>query len=354
MTALVVSFAALTGCLDASRGGGADPDGGDAPTSDGASPGPDAASLDDWTRSATVTVAGLGQTLDDVPVLVYLTSARMADLGLASDLRDLRFADGGEILPHDAAPPTGDGTVAVYVHLDVLPLDGTTFEVYGGNPDATAPAAEGVWQGFSGVWHLDAIDGLFYPDATGKHPAELHGDHVEAEDGWVGRAARFDITQYLQVAHDPDFNPLTSLTVEIAIRPTQVDNTQRFGVYNGGFQLNLTEDSTETSFVLWDADSPNGTSIPGSVATQNQWIYLVGTYDGDTQRIYTHGALDFSVNQDLTIDDNGADLIIGQVVIGDIDEVRVSTVARSDRWIEAQQRMRDADAIVSVGPAQDR
>ncbi len=346
--AFCATLLSLVGCLDAPPSSvGVDAGGG----SDGGAL--DASPLDGWTRRAPVTVGSMGQSVDDVPVLVRLTPELVSALELESDLRDLRFADGATPLAHDLVAPASDGTANVYVRLPLLPADGITFDVYGGNPAASdGEAAPEVWQGFAGVWHLDErVDGEF-ADETGPHPAVFNGVGSEVS-GAVGKGVQLIGGQALTVADHIGLGGMATVTAEIAIRPEQVDSVNRDAISNGTFELQVTtDDGGESSFLVWDAEG-SGHAVVGALATESKWLYLAGTFDGVNLDIFHDGVAEHSVPVSVVLDDTSEELLIGRMVIGVIDEVRISPVARSTAWILAQQKMLADDGLVAVGDPTD-
>jgi hypothetical protein len=69
------------------------------------------------------------------------------------------------------------------------------------------------------------------------------------------------------------------------------------------------------------------------------WYHLVGTYDGSTERLYVNGVLIDSRDVVSSIVDFGKNLRIGRYtdlnscLPGTIDEIRISSSARSAVWI---------------------
>lgn len=344
---VAVALLSVTGCLEVPPSH-VDGDGG---AWDGATR--DASELDGWTRKAPVTVDSLGQSVDDLPVLVRLSPEVVSALGLAPDLRDLRFADGSTLLSYDIVAPAADETANVYVYLPLVPAGGITFDVYGGNGDASdAESAADVWQSFGGVWHLDQPSGVEYADETGPYPAVLDSSASDVT-GLVGNAVRLDGSQSLEVADHPEVSPPAAITAEIAIRPDRIDSSDRYGISSGMFALQLsTGGGGEASFLVWDIGG-DGHAVVGKLAAELEWVYLAGTFDGSNLAIYQNGTLELSVPVSVVLDDTSDSLFIGRLVDGDIDEARISPVARSGAWIVAQQRMFADDGIVKVGTVVD-
>jgi uncharacterized repeat protein (TIGR01451 family) len=72
--------------------------------------------------------------------------------------------------------------------------------------------------------------------------------------------------------------------------------------------------------------------------TNDTWYHVVGTWDGTTQRVYLNGLERDSQDPGGTLDTPANCSISsgGATMDGTIDEVRVSTVARSPAWIQAE------------------
>ncbi len=78
----------------------------------------------------------------------------------------------------------------------------------------------------------------------------------------------------------------------------------------------------------------NSRSITYYTAKQ-MWVYLVQTYDGSTQKLFINGSLAKSSSPSESVRVTGDPLYIGVNYTGTIDEVRLSSVPRSEAWIKA-------------------
>ena len=100
--------------------------------------------------------------------------------------------------------------------------------------------------------------------------------------------------------------------------------------------VNFWSDSSgNLNFELCNA---SGKDRPAAYAlTLSSWTYVVGTWDGSTVKFYTHGITRSSVAQTrdatptspLRLGVDGAQSGAGQFFNGILDEVRVSSIARS-------------------------
>ena len=74
-----------------------------------------------------------------------------------------------------------------------------------------------------------------------------------------------------------------------------------------------------------------------SVLPKSDWVQVVHTYDGQSERVYVNGRLDVPAATPSTLEIlTPVRMQIGERFIGDIDEVRISKVARSADWVKLQ------------------
>ncbi len=88
-----------------------------------------------------------------------------------------------------------------------------------------------------------------------------------------------------------------------------------------------------------------GANVAGAITIpMSEWVHVVHAYDGKTAKLYVNGVLDNTDGSDNMKIPNTVSMYIGgwnQVAgtydfVGDIDEVRISKVARSADWIRLQ------------------
>ena len=106
--------------------------------------------------------------------------------------------------------------------------------------------------------------------------------------------------------------------------------------HNGGLNAAL----PGPSFLVNTVDGP--VSIYANEALEPGWHHLSGVYDGTSIKLYIDGKLANERTGSGAIQNNRVDIEIGRIKKGNsrfrgkIDEVRVSTVARSDNWIKTE------------------
>ena len=105
----------------------------------------------------------------------------------------------------------------------------------------------------------------------------------------------------------------------------------------------------------WASDGPGGASA-ATVPVLGQWNHVAATYENGTNKIYVNGKLDgaryhkaaMSIVKDIVVSIGGMRGTDFRY-IGDIDEVRVSRVARSADWMKLQYENQNALQTL-VGP----
>ncbi len=256
-----------------------------------------------------------------------------------------------------------------WVRVDALSKSAdATIYIYYGNPGLAPSArdAAGVWDtSYKGVWHLSeeqpgAGRPRVYKDATSN---DNHGDdNVSAtgKDGKIHRGQKFDdLNDFILVPHSPELNIAGDITISSWIKRA---GTQNYGsiltktnTKHWNYELLISSSSAALDKVMFWSDDTTPTmrhSIGGIVDTS--WHHVAATRSGDTVTLYIDGAVSGTGSMDgafgnnaypLRIGDSGEDL--SAVFHGYLDEVRLSSVARSADWIATGY---NNQSDTSVGP----
>jgi len=288
------------------------------------------------------------EVLNDFPVLIRLGE----DLPgfaysqfLAPDAGDLRFvAEGAELSYEiDSWDPAGDSLV--WVQIPALVPGGTTITAYWGNAAAVQPgyATDGSsWSnGYLGVWHLNepnAINSVTGSAGTG------HGNSTA--DGLIGDAQLFTLppanTNYIAVGN----LKATSYTISAWTRNSYVEGKDKvvfrkaasflWEQWNVDYNVNQSVIGTNTQYFQasnnWDLEEPNWTHevVAYDSATGTGYGYMNGSSANGYPQTRTPIAVPNQNNNSCTIGQNSS-----RSYYGGIDEVRLSSVARSAAWIKA-------------------
>lgn len=311
--------------------------------------------------------------IENFPVLVRLSrelndfkysKCRIANGG------DLRFSDAaGNLLPSEVDTWDPNGTSLVWVKVPSL-SKGTTIKAFYGCANPPAVTASEVWSnGYLGVWHLGDANNATQKDSTVNgfdfvcSDSHLSKVDLAVSSGAVGGAVGFNKDGSnqgaLSVADGNDVLAGTDdLTVEAWVCRTQADMGKSRYILskratsgsaityyvemtrNGAPQMRISTSSTDNSiyYGTTKSDAP-------SVET---WAHVAFTRVGATKLLseWLDGTNTFSTVQSSNgvgpLYKGGYSVFLGNAYtsassafIGNVDEVRISGVARTGDWVTA-------------------
>ena len=228
----------------------------------------------------------------------------------------------------------------VYLYFDAAQADNTDFVGVPGSVPGMA-----VWNdAYVGVWHMsDNPDTSHIKDSTHYHndgTKKAENEPIEAA-GAVGKAQVFDGTDdYVNCGIDASLNIVGSITLEAMVNGTSSLANGAGIVSKSGTStyVHLLAISSTAEFRIWD-----GTNNPTARDTvislnDNNWHVLAGVrYYQESISIYVDGSLKKSTNDTAGVIITDVSNYIAKsnwaVWNGTIDEVRISSVARSAPWI---------------------
>ncbi|MDA0765783.1 MAG: DUF2341 domain-containing protein [Verrucomicrobia bacterium] len=285
-----------------------------------------------------------GVTETNFPLLVRLNSGNFTFGEAQSDGRDLRFttAAGAALSFQIEEWNAGAGTASIWVKIPAITGNSSQeIKMYWGKSgvgsESDGSAVFNAGNGYASVIHMnetvtDAV-GTVTPNDTG----------TSLTTGMIGKARNFtlgkgihcgdSITGFAQgnAAHSTQAWFRTS-----AVNCEIVD----WGVEGGGFnKVQVRVISPPRIYI-----DGNFASVTGNTAlTPGQWHHVVHTYtpgSPNVTRIYVDGQFDNSANVSMNLP-NPSRMWIGgwynnYQFAGDIDEVRISKVARSANWIKLE------------------
>jgi hypothetical protein len=273
---------------------------------------------------------------------------------------DVRFAKSdGQHLSYEIERwkdnAANNDSAEIWVKVDTIqPINGLQYiNMYWGKAGVTslsnAPLVFQTSNSYSGVWHLkEEGDATTYYDATangynGTGVSTTTSSDVTAMTGigidldgtadcitsagfTSGNFSQLSISTWVRLDNQTDWKDIISKetgdygSAGFGLRRSNSDQFV-FTFYNGG-KWELTSASTFTD---------NGAT----------WYFITGTYDGAAQRLYTNGVkTDSTTGLSLAITGSANALNIGRRVSstdryidGVLDEVVISSTARSDQWI---------------------
>ncbi len=284
------------------------------------------------------------ETVENFPLLVRLDKD-FFDFGQANkDGSDIRFfLDKAELAYEIESWDSVNQTAAIWIKIPQI--QGNSIQpvtMCWGNELAT-PASDGTKvfnesNGYLGVIHMSSI----VEDAVGK--LKCTDRNTSSSEGIIGQARRLGGSQGIFCGDKIQTLPSgsESHSTEAWFRAA-APNTRVVGWGNEQGQGKVVMEYRSPPHVRMDCYFSDGNVKSNGRIPANQWVHVVHTYQKGNSRIYINGQLD-GVNQA-----SGSTLAIQRPArmwiggwynnynfVGDIDEVRISSVTRSPAWIKLQ------------------
>ena len=311
----------------------------------------DARGYSEWPHRMKIAFSGYGgeETLTNFPALVQLSPGigGFSYEGFAfPDGRDLRFSIPGRLAPlfYEIEDWDTNGVSTVWVRVPALTAD-TAIRAYWGNASIAVPApytSDGsVWSdGFKGVWHFNDT---LTDSAAEQIDAVNHG--AVAVDGVAGGGLAFDgSAAYV----DPGIGAywlggnMDQLTISVWAKPNGQHNGTVGGTAEDGRELGISSHS-QGRFALWSFNV-GAESYREPMGTIVSWQHLalvldrgraVSAFNGDCL-VFSPSHADYVPARALLIGALNGETGRTMHFDGAIDEVRLSAVARSADWLEAE------------------
>jgi RHS repeat-associated protein len=317
----------------------------------------------------------------DFPVLISGTFPYLATVGNGGKVQnangyDIIFtsdAAGQMKLDHEIDsydPVTGNASFWVRIPALSHTTDTAIYMWYGSSSvSASQENKAGVWSnGYGAVWHFGDGNTLSAADSTGINNGIV--SNVSAtHTAKIGGAAAFPgaSNSYLRIPSNAQIKPTSALTLEAWVNPTQLGNWHEIfivdyradGTWNPPYVPYVLSAYSNTSQIQFGITGSNGTNVVVNSTRSmplSQWTHVVGTYDGTTLRLYANGVAEPAINttsapisygssRDLTL---GNDTAYQSLTInpwnGSMDEMRISSVARSADWIATEYNNQNSPA----------
>ena len=323
----------------------------------------------DWTayaKSFDITFPGYtgATTLTNFPVLVRLSAARNKfDYSKSANGYDLRFSDAeGNLLSHEIDTLDTTGESLVWVKVPLFNAD-TVITAHYGLTDGQPPAVtvSDVWSAdYVGVWHLNGstVAELKDSTSTGANVTKKTTDVVLGyENGAIGEAVDLSSAGWgnrLDVNDHDNLDGFTNFTLEMWTKQSE---------YLGSRAMLAKRGTSDLSY-YWYTNPDKDTAAGALVSTNGTGTIYVNQNTGKPELdVWTHQAylrdtvanhfqsFVCGTNTWTSADSKGTEPIwAGSAPLqlggwyhgngqspfkGQIDEVRISRVARSADWIKA-------------------
>lgn len=294
--------------------------------------------------------------LASFPILVDLTDADLATYAQA-DGDDILFtsSDGTTKLDHEIELYTsGTGRLTAWVRIPTLDYnDNTIIYMYYGNAGASSQQnATGVWDSsYKGVWHLPNGTTLTSLDST-SNANNSSAQTMTAASGQIDGSATNSDTKDITIPSSSSLNVTNPITVQgwINSRSITVNNQPIISKGSGSQFRYLLATAASGKFALQLLTSATTYVIYlgcNTARSSDTWYHVVATYDGSNGYCYVNGAQDGTNTGSGTNDGGGSsDVKLGSAsglyLNGYIDEVRLSSTARSADWIATEYNNQSA------------
>jgi hypothetical protein len=308
-------------------------------------------------KSITIDHTKVDSTLNNFPVLISLTDSNLAAKAQA-DGDDIVFTDASKKkLNHEIESFNAvSGQLVACVQADLSSTADTILYLYYGNPTATNQQnGPGTWDSyFVMVQHLEETSNPV-TDSTSYHNDGIYSGSGQDVAGKIDGADYFrgdyTLKDHIAVPHSTSLNLGTGdFTIAVWLYFTNCIDTDviRKGdtqTASCNYKLEVINSNGASSTVnanLVDQNNARNVAIQTSGISDNNWHFVVFLRKSQTIYLYVDTVLKASNSnapQDLT---NTANMGIGSkdnydddFYHGTIDEVEVSTTARSVAWIKA-------------------
>jgi len=327
--------------------------------------------------------AGVKESVYGFPVLIRLHQNNFNFAGTDSSI--MFTGTNNTVLPHEIERwDSATSRAELWVQVDTIRGNNATQSImmYWGNQDsgfsASVKAVFDTANGFQGVWHLGDMPHSPVRDATvNRYNGESPDTAApEVAEGIIGTCRAFNgttdfITMPGTASGKLDFSENGTYTVGAWVSLDTFDNVSHCIVSKGYEQYYLRSTYISTNLPsatpYWEfvefgeTDKWQASNTP---ALSKQWTMLVGVRDGNRQLLFSNGELVDSTTDtwfNAVARTTANDLFIGRfskkVTVpvnegycyfrGSIDEVRITSTARSPYWIRlSYMNQRSDDRLV--------
>jgi hypothetical protein len=347
-----------------------------------------------WSNRKPVTVdhtrVSNSSSLANFPMLFSVTDATLQAVYSGGKLgkpdgTDILFtaSDGVTKLNHEIEsfnPNTGQLTAWVNIPILSATAD-TVIYVYFGNPLASDQQNKtGVWDSdFAGVWHMadNALSTKVADSTQNAGNATAHANtNSKTATGQIGGALSFNgvsdyATALAPAADVPTNTPVTTeawVNVSAFTSPNQVLGYILGKGYTNGAEAYFLRIQNDSGGLSLKAGMVNSATFSAtwfiSAWNPGEWHHVVSSWDGAGWNVFFDGVLKAQLptgNGPLKL---GLPLTMGGESIGGVyagllacslDEVRISTIARSPSWVATEyNNQRSPAQFYTVGPAQSQ
>ena len=325
-------------------------------------------------RIAFTGYTGRTEALRNFPVLVeFSDNVGGSDFTFNSmpfadpDAFDLRFQDeSGLALDYEIDTYIPDERLLVWVKVPLLQPYGTSFitATWGDSSAASSPDSAGVWSEYAGVWHFNEETGSLL-DSTANQIHGMRDKTVVASTGVVGYSQAYSDNGHVYVPHNSVLDFGSKFSVSGWFKYSDANNGSvwrryfnKKGVYNAnnGWEVEKPNSAHNVISPRGNNGSSGSVTMPQGMDFNNtprEWYHVTMQYLGaNACEVFVNGVKAGNSNLGTGVaTDNTADFRIGgyglnvnENWLGNMDEVRIGSVIRSEDWLWAEFANQSAPA----------
>lgn len=312
-------------------------------------------SLREWKHSGTLAILTtpdganlpVSARVEGFPLLVRLSRETFDFRQAQPGGEDVRFSINGALLAHQVELWDAEqGSAAIWVRVPVIQgNERQLITMHWGRDDAASGSSGAAVfnesNGYVVAMHLGDVKNPVQDEVGTVSPVDAGTESVV---GVIGRARRFDTGQGIACGDKISGLPVGSQsnTTQAWIRAEQV-NTTVVGWGNEQGQGKVVMQLRSPPHVRMDCYFSNADVASTGRLPMSEWVHLVHTYTDGESRLFVNGQTDgitATKGSPLNIRTSGRMWLGGWYgnyqFRGDIDEVRVSAVARSADWVRLE------------------
>jgi len=306
-------------------------------------------------------------SVEDFPLLVLLNKGVFDFSQAKPNGEDIRFSADGKALAYQVEEwDATKGTASIWVRIPVIKGNARQeIKLHWGKADAASESGGAAVfnesNGYLSVLHLSDPVNPVKDDVGTLAPISVG---TTACAGMIGQGRRFDVGKGIKGGENITTYPsgASAHSSEAWFRAER-PNALVLAWGNERPQGKVVMQLASPPHINVDCYWSGATVVGGSTIALSQWTQVVHTYENGDSRVYVNGRLDgvsTSADAPLAIQ-SPANMWIGgwyddYRFVGDIDEVRISKVARSADWIKLEYENQKAQqtlvgALVQPGNA---
>jgi len=318
----------------------------------------------DWSYRKEIDIEGGAGILTNFPILINITY----DANMQSDFDDIRFVDGtcdgvqDTEIPYEIDTKTNSNYAMAWVLIPSLSTGTDNVCMYYGNAGASnGQDRESVWIDYSMVYHFNNEGATLMDSSSTRLNLTAVGDPIVNSSGYIGNSYTFDGDDYFASlgsatphtatvsvsawAQTPQSSPAGNEWISQFISGTGGTAVGGIAQYLSSLDYKIAHDTANDAEALFDS---------GLNFIQNQYVHLGGDWEDGDQQSYLNGvpgnaltdtgAWTYKADGEYYVGDWSNNVLYGWN--GEIDELRVSSVARGDNWFAREYQISNFTKIV--------